>query len=86
MAPAVCAAIAIANVDSGKDFWNDLDRCRGGGTRSNEEKGRKRRYYEWDYTHGDVEVYNDRGEHLGSADPQTGDMTKPPVPGRTIKR
>lgn len=86
MAPSICAAIAIANADSGKDFWNDLDRCRGSGTRTNGEKGRKRRYYEWDHTHGDVEVYNDRGEHLGSADPQTGEMTKPPVPGRKIDR
>lgn len=42
------------------------------------------RLYEWDYTHGDVEVYNYRGQHLGSADPETGQMTKPPVPGRTI--
>jgi len=40
--------------------------------------------HEWGYTHGDMEVYNSQGYHLGSADPETGQMTKPPVPGRTI--
>jgi YD repeat-containing protein len=42
------------------------------------------RYYQWDYTHGDVEVYNSRGQHLGSADAQTGQMIKPAVPGRVL--
>lgn len=40
---------------------------------------------EWDSQHGDVEVYDKRGNHKGSADPQTGQMTKPPVPGRTVE-
>ena len=39
---------------------------------------------EWDSQHGDVEVYNKRGKHKGSANPDTGKMTKDPVPGRTI--
>ncbi|MXV17716.1 DUF6443 domain-containing protein [Hufsiella ginkgonis] len=38
---------------------------------------------EWDSRHGDVEVYDRNGKHEGSADPNTGQMTKPPVPGRT---
>lgn len=41
---------------------------------------------EWDSQHGDVEVYNGRGRHQGSADPNTGQMIKDPVPGRkTVK-
>ena len=44
----------------------------------------KKEYYEWDYTHGEIEVYNSRGEHLGVMDALTGDMTKPAVSGRTI--
>ncbi|WP_294274668.1 colicin E3/pyocin S6 family cytotoxin [uncultured Chryseobacterium sp.] len=39
---------------------------------------------EWDKQHGDVEVYNRKGKHLGSARPETGAMYKPPVKGRTI--
>jgi hypothetical protein len=46
---------------------------------------KNRRFFEWDNTHGDVEVYGPRGEHLGSANGNTGDMTKPPVPGRKLK-
>lgn len=41
---------------------------------------------EWDSQHGDVEVYDKRGNHKGSADPGTGQMTKPPVPGRTVEK
>jgi hypothetical protein len=37
---------------------------------------------EWDYQHGDVEVYDKRGKHKGSADPNSGKMTKDPIPGR----
>lgn len=39
---------------------------------------------EWDKQHGDLEVYNKKGKHLGSARPGTGKMYKPPVPGRKI--
>lgn len=48
------------------------------------EPGKRRRYHEWEYTHGDVEVYDARGNHLGSANPETGEPTKPAVPGRRI--
>jgi len=41
-------------------------------------------YYEWDFTHSDIEVYNARGEHLGSMDPLTGAMIKSARKGRTI--
>lgn len=62
--------------------WDRLETV-GGGRRASGH-GRSRRYYEWDHTHGDIEVYNRRGEHLGSMDPLSGDMYKPPEPGRTI--
>lgn len=48
-------------------------------------KGANKQYYEWDYTHNDIEVYNNRGQHLGSMDPTTGEMYKDAVPGRIIK-
>ena len=48
-------------------------------------RGANQKFYDWDYTHNDIEVYNCRGEHLGSMNPLTGNMYKPPVPGRFIK-
>ena len=42
------------------------------------------RLYTWDALHGEVEVFNRRGKHLGSLDPITCDMIKPAVAGRTI--
>ncbi|WP_084258529.1 colicin E3/pyocin S6 family cytotoxin [Saccharomonospora iraqiensis] len=42
------------------------------------------RYYEWDHTHGHIEVYNKRGRHLGVADPVTGEWIKSAVRGRRI--
>ncbi len=46
--------------------------------------GRDRRYYDWDHTHRAIEVYDRNGNHLESMDPNTGQMTKPPVPRREI--
>ena len=45
-------------------------------------------YYEWDYTHKDVEVYKklgSKGVHQGSVKEEGGDIYKPAVPGRTIQ-
>lgn len=64
-------------------IWNNLKRFRGK-TKTNGLSGGDRRYYEWDHTHNDIEVYNSRGEHLGSIDPTTGDMYKPAIEGRRI--
>ncbi|MGO9744387.1 MAG: colicin E3/pyocin S6 family cytotoxin [Roseiarcus sp.] len=53
--------------------------------------GRKRwrnddgaRLFEWDGLHGEVEVYNARGWHLGVMHPVTGEWIKPAVKGRRI--
>jgi hypothetical protein len=43
-----------------------------------------KRLYTWDSLHGEVEVFNARGKHLGALDPNTGDWVKDAVPGRTI--
>lgn len=40
--------------------------------------------YEKDYTHGDVEVYDLRGIHVGSVSMEGGELTKPAVKGRSI--
>jgi hypothetical protein len=64
--------------------WNDLDRAKDGLRTSG--SGSKQRYYDWDYTHDDIEVYDRNGRHLGSMEPTTGEMYKPPVPGRKIPK
>jgi len=40
--------------------------------------------YEWDRLHNDIEMYNSRGEHLGTIDPRTGLKIKDAVAGRKI--
>ena len=61
-------------------FWKSLKNFRGN-IKTNGLSGSAKRFFQFDYTHGDVEVYNGRGQHLGSAGPETGVMTKPAVPG-----
>ena len=39
---------------------------------------------EWDGLHGEVEVYNGRGRHIGVKHPISGDWIKPAVKGRRI--
>jgi hypothetical protein len=54
----------------------------GGQKRWRSDNGK--RLYTWDSFHGEVEVFNRRGEHLGALDPVTGDLVKEAVPGRRI--
>ena len=42
------------------------------------------RFYTWDSLHGEIEVFNKRGLHLGVVDPITGVAIKPAVKGRNI--
>jgi hypothetical protein len=44
----------------------------------------KQRYFTWDALHGEIEVFDKKGRHLGAADPITGKLIKPPVRGRSI--
>lgn len=53
--------------------------------KSNGQNGKDKRYYTWDHTRGDIEVFNRNGNHLGSMHPSTGVMHKPPVAGRTLE-
>lgn len=64
--------------------WGDLDNA-GNGVKTS-GSGSKQRYYEWDHTHNDIEVYDKNGRHLGSMDPTTGELYKPPVNGRRLKQ
>ncbi len=54
-----------------------------GGERRWRSDGGKR-LYTWDSLHGEVEVFNARGRHLGALDPVTGAWVRPAVAGRTI--
>jgi filamentous hemagglutinin len=62
-------------------IWQEFKNFQGK-TKTNGLSGKKERFYEWDYTHGDIEVYDRNGKHLGSMDPISGEMKKPPVVGR----
>lgn len=63
--------------------WKDFKPYKGK-TKTNGQTGKKKRFYEWDYTHQDIEVYDSNGKHLGSIDPFDGELYKEPVKGRTI--
>ena len=41
-----------------------------------------KRYYSWDSLHGEFEVFDKQGFHLGSVCPTTGLSIKPAVRGR----
>ena len=45
---------------------------------------RGKRLYTWDGFHGEVEVFNGRGKHLGVKDAQSGEWIKDAKAGRTI--
>lgn len=42
------------------------------------------RLYTWDALHGEIEVFDKRGRHLGVIDPIHGNLIKDPVEGRHI--
>lgn len=64
--------------------WRGKQHYRGD-IKTNGKSGSDRRYYRWDNTHNDIEVYDRSGDHLGSMDPRTGKMYKGPVAGRNIR-
>jgi hypothetical protein len=41
--------------------------------------------YTWDDLHGEIEIFNLRGRHLGVGDPMTGVLIKPARKGRRIR-
>lgn len=59
----------------------------GGGQRARWYGDKKRKIYEWDSQHGELEGYRaSDGEHLGAFDPKTGKQVKGPDPKRNIKK
>ncbi len=66
------------------EVWKKLDSVKGM-DRKTSGSGKSKKFYEWDYTHNDIEVYNYKGQHIGSMNPLTGKMYKSPVKGRVIK-
>lgn len=54
-----------------------------GEQRWRDRKGRE--IYTWDALHGEIEVYNLRGRHMGVADPVTGKRIKPARKERRIR-
>lgn len=64
--------------------WKSLSNVKGT-DRKTTGTGKNQRYYEWDYTHNDIEVYDNKGRHLGSMHPITGEIYKPAVKGRKIE-
>ncbi len=48
-------------------------------------KTRDGRILEWDYRHGEIELYDKWGKHLGAYNPNTGVQTKPPKKNRRIE-
>lgn len=75
--------IAKTITKSDSPVWKGLNTYKGKTKSSG--SGKKKKYYEWDHTHNDIEVYDHKGTHLGSMDPLTGEMYKGAVKGRTIK-
>lgn len=64
-----------------------LDVCVALGFIAGERRWRNRdgtRLYTWDYLHGEIEVFDRRGHHLGVIDAVSGVPIKPAVKGRTI--
>lgn len=64
-----------------------LDDCDYLGAFSGERRWRSKdggRIFTWDGLHGEIEVFNKRGRHLGVIDPVHGRLIKPAVKGRRI--
>ena len=64
-----------------------LDGCKYLGAFSGERRWRSpdgKRIFTWDGFHGEIEVFNKRGRHLGAIHPVHGNLLKDAVAGRTI--
>jgi hypothetical protein len=66
------------------EFIKDLEYLGAQGGRRRYRDRNHDRIYEWDSLHGELEVYNNRGRHLGVAEAETGEMIKDAVRGRRI--
>ena len=68
-------------------MWKELQHYKKD-VKTNGLSGKDRRYYQWDHTHNDIEVYSGTGkrQHLGSMDPKTGRIYKEAVKGRFLDK
>jgi hypothetical protein len=64
-------------------FLQGLERAKSKSQRRRWRAGKQ--IYEEDTQHGELEKYNRRGRHEGSVDPETGEIIKGPVKGRSIE-
>ncbi|MBF6631968.1 MAG: hypothetical protein ITG01_12580 [Comamonas sp.] len=69
--PSILDRCRVVGIDSGRKVYKD-----------DEENV----YYTWDSLHGEIEVFNKMGRHLGVVDPIRGDVIKPAVRGRRIQK
>lgn len=58
----------------------------GGGSKRKRWELPKGQILEWDYQHGELEMYSKNGDHLGSYNHLTGEKVKEPVKSRNIKK
>lgn len=79
----ITSPVIVPIVRATSAIWKGLKVWRGK-TKTNGKTGKDREYYEWDNTHGEIEVYDRRGQHKGVIDPTTGEQIKSPVKGRSI--
>jgi hypothetical protein len=52
-------------------IWKQFKPYRGK-IKTNGLSGKDRRYYEWDYLHNEIEMYNQDGDPIDAIDPRTG--------------
>nr|ELR5233073.1 colicin-E6 [Providencia rettgeri] len=74
----------LGDLERGKD---KTPKQGGGGKRRRWFGDKKRKIYEWDSQHGELEGYRGSdGQHIGAFDPYTGKQLKPADPKRNIKK
>lgn len=69
--PSIVDKFRVVGIESGRKVYRD---------------DTENRYYTWDSMHGEFEVFNKNGRHLGAVCPTTGDLIKPAVKGRKINK
>lgn len=68
--PSILDSCEVFGVRDGRKVWRSMD---------------GQRYLTWDSQHGEVEVFNARGRHLGSIDARNGQFLKEAVKGRRLE-
>lgn len=69
--PSILDSCSVVGIEGGRKVYKD---------------DAEKVYYTWDSLHGELEVFNKNGRHLGAACPQTGVILKPAVKGRRISK